>query len=277
MTTSTNHDHTALLRSLALGLAVLLFSACASGGRPQSAAPEQDAATFPDPARATMKGGMFVDLDNLRLFARGMSKGQLYSLLGTPHFNEGMWGVREWNYLFNFRSNPNGDFFTCQFQVQFDGKGIAQAGYWKPQECAALVQPTAPATAVAEPMPAEPVRLSADALFAFDSDRLTDAGRGSVDALLQQVRSASQVQTIVVTGYTDRIGSDSYNLALSQRRADAVRDVLVQGGVAAAAITATGRGNAQPLVQCDQRRRQALIDCLAPNRRVEISGVARPR
>lgn len=275
MTAPLPHEPTALLRSLALGLAVLLFSACASSGATRSPT-AADSPDFPDPARASLKEGMFVDLDNLRLFARGMSKRQLYALLGTPHFNEGMWGVREWNYLFNFRSSPNGDYFTCQFQVHFDSKGIAQAGYWKPQACAALLQPPAPAPAPA-PMPAEPVRLAADALFGFDSAALTAAGRQSVDALLQQVRSASQVQTIQVAGYTDRIGSDAYNRALSQRRADAVREALVQGGVPATAIVAEGRGSTQPLVQCGPLAKQALISCLAPNRRVEVSGVARPR
>lgn len=279
------HDPAPLLRSLSLCLAVLLFSACASGGRHKQvlsaeAMPgtQDGEVAFPDPGRATLKEGLFVDLDNLRLFARGMSKRQLYTLLGTPHFAEGMWGVREWNYLFNFRSAPGGDYFTCQFQVHFDNKGIAQAGYWKPQACAALLQPPAPPPPPRPaPMPDEPVRLSADALFGFDSAVLTDAGRRSVEGLLQQVRSASQTQTIQVLGYTDRIGSDSYNMLLSQRRADAVRDALVQGGVPAAAIIAEGRGKSDPLVQCMQGDRQAVIDCLAPNRRVEISGLAQPR
>lgn len=279
------HDPAPLLRSLSLCLAVLLFSACASGGRHKQvlsaeAMPgtQDGEVAFPDPGRATLKEGLFVDLDNLRLFARGMSKRQLYTLLGTPHFGEGMWGVREWNYLFNFRSAPGGDYFTCQFQVHFDNKGIAQAGYWKPQACAALLQPPAPPPPPRPaPMPDEPVRLSADALFGFDSAVLTDAGRHSVEGLLQQVRSASQTQTIQVLGYTDRIGSDSYNMLLSQRRADAVRDALVQGGVPAAAIIAEGRGKSDPLVQCMQGDRQAVIDCLAPNRRVEISGLAQPR
>ncbi|HBS64022.1 MAG TPA: hypothetical protein DEB32_15200 [Stenotrophomonas sp.] len=274
-----------LLRSLSLGLAVLLFSACASHGRKAdgpgmqeagSAAP--DAPAFPDPRKATLKEGLFVDLDSLRLFARGMSKRQLYSLLGTPHFGEGMWGVREWNYLFNFRSTPGGDYFTCQFMVTFDNKGIAQDSHWKPAACATVLQPPAPPPPPAPVvMPAEPLRLSADALFAFDSAVLTAEGRRSIEGLLAQVRSASQVQTIQVLGYTDRIGTDAYNLDLSQRRAQAVRDALVQGGVPAAAIIAEGRGKANPLVQCDSAGRKALIACLAPNRRVELSGMATPR
>jgi outer membrane protein OmpA-like peptidoglycan-associated protein len=275
-----------LLRSLSLGLAVLLFSACASHGRKADGPATMEAGgaaaaapAFPDPRKASLKEGLFVDIDNLRLFARGMSKRQLYSLLGTPHFGEGMWGVREWNYLFNFRSTPGGDYFTCQFMVTFDSKGIAQDSHWKPAACAAVLQPPAPPPPPPAPvvMPTEPLRLSADALFAFDSAVLTAEGRRSIDAVLDQVRIASQVQTIQVLGYTDRIGADAYNLALSQRRAQAVRDALVQGGVPAAAIMAEGRGKANPLVQCDSAGRKALIACLAPNRRVELSGMATPR
>jgi len=272
-----------LLRSLGLSLATLLLAACASHGEQRSPASDGpvdvDTASFPDPRHATLKEGLFVDVDNLRLFARGMSKRQLYALLGTPHFGEGMWGVREWNYLFNFRSTPGGDYFTCQFKVDFDGKGIAQAAHWKPQACAAVLDPPRPPPApppAPAPMPSEPLRLAADAMFAFDSAVLTPEGRRNVDTLLQQVRDASRVQTIQVIGYTDRIGSDRYNLVLSQRRAEAVRDALVAGGVPAAAIVAEGRGKADPLVQCEQAQRKALIVCLAPNRRVELSGRALP-
>ncbi|MFK3844202.1 OmpA family protein [Stenotrophomonas sp. NPDC078853] len=83
------------------------------------------------------------------------------------------------------------------------------------------------------------------------------------------------MQRIEVVGYTDRIGSASYNRALSTRRAEAVRSALVEGGVASGTIRAEGRGAAEPLVQCDQRSQPALIACLAPNRRVQISGRAR--
>ncbi len=273
-----------LLRSLGLSLAALLLGACASHGGQRATPPDSvadaEATNFPDPRKATLKEGLFVDVDNLRLFARGLSKRQLYALLGTPHFGEGMWGVHEWNYLFNFRSTPGGDYFTCQFKVDFDGKGIAQAAHWKPQACAAVLdppRPPAPPAPAPAPMPSEPLRLAADAMFAFDSAVLTPEGRRNVDTLLQQVRDASRVQTIQVIGYTDRIGSDRYNLVLSQRRAEAVRDALVAGGVPAGAIIAEGRGKADPLVQCAQAQRKALIVCLAPNRRVELSGKALPR
>jgi outer membrane protein OmpA-like peptidoglycan-associated protein len=80
---------------------------------------------------------------------------------------------------------------------------------------------TGPAPAPA-PLPEQPLRLSADALFGFDSAVLSAEGQQAVQGILAQVREAAGAVDRV-TGYTDRIGSASYNQALSQRRAEAVR------------------------------------------------------
>ena len=63
------------------------------------------------------------------------------------------------------------------------------------------------------------------------------------------------------------------DIALSARRAEAVRDYLVARGVAASLISAEGRGSSEPVVECTRERGPALIACLAPNRRVEIRAV----
>lgn len=233
---------------------------------------------FPDASHASMPEGIFVNIENLRKVAPGMTKTQLYNLLGTPHFNEGVFGVREWNYIFDFRkADGSNDYFRCQYQVEFDNHSHAENFYWKPESCKSLLDRPVPAVApsVPEVLPKEPIRLSSDALFEFDRAELTAQGRDQLSKLLQQVQSASQIQNILIVGYTDRIGSDSYNMALSRRRAESVRDYLIQGGVPASALQVEGRGKANPLVQCDNTRRSALIACLASNRRVELSGVAR--
>lgn len=269
-----------LAAALGLVLGVGLLAACRSQAPAADGPAEATAVHFPEASKASLKEGIYPDVADLRRFAPGMSKRQLYTLLGTPHFNEGMWGVREWNYLFNFRTAQGAEYFTCQFQVRFDSKGIAQGGYWKPESCAAVLEPPrppAPPPPPPAPLPEQPLRLSADALFGFDSAVLSSEGQQAVQGILAQVREASQVQSIRVTGYTDRIGSASYNQALSLRRAEAVRSALVQGGVPAASISAEGRGAADPMVQCAQRNRRELIACLAPNRRVQIAGVAQPR
>ncbi len=261
---------------LVLLLALGLLAACRSHA-PAGESPGASTVVFPDAGKASLKEGIYPDIADLRRFAPGMSKRQLYTLLGTPHFNEGMWGVRQWNYLFNFRTAQGAEYFTCQFQVRFDDNGIAQGGYWKPGSCAAVLDPPRPPPPPqAAALPEQPLQLSADALFAFDSAALSFNGQRVVQGVLGQVREASQVQSIQVVGYTDRIGSAAYNQHLSQRRAEAVRSALVQGGVPGTSIRAEGRGAANPLVQCAQRDRRQLIECLAPNRRVQIVGVARP-
>ena len=63
----------------------------------------------------------------------------------------------------------------------------------------------------------------------------------------------------------------NYNQGLSQRRAETVRNYLVQSGVPANLVTSQGMGETQPVVQCDNANRAELIRCLAPNRRVEVT------
>lgn len=237
-----------------------------------------DKLVFPDPGSASVKGGTFPGVADLRNVAPGMTKDQLYQMFGRPHFNEGVLGVREWDYLFNFRTGQGDQYVTCEFKVLFDKQRLAQSYHWKPESCADLIHPEpvaeAPAPAPA-PLPAQPIRLSADTLFAFDKSDLTPEGMSELDSLLDKVQSASQVENIHVVGYTDRIGTDAYNMKLSERRADSVRDYLVGHGVSGDAVTTEGRGEADPLVACDDAPAGGLIDCLAPNRRVEISGEAR--
>ena len=246
--------------------AILALAGCASSGASQSG--------FPDVSRAHPAGGTYVNLDGLRQYSEGMSKDQLYRLLGTPHFSEGMWGVRQWNYVFNLRPSLGAAPLTCQFQVHFDAAGMATGHAWQPTSCGALLQPppAAPSPPPPAPLSKAPLRLSADALFAFDSAQLSSGGHQSLDNALEG--KLDGVRELTVVGYTDRIGSAQYNLDLSRQRAESVRQYLIQRGVAAGSIQAEGRGMAEPIVQCDQRQRQALLACLAPNRRVEISGIS---
>jgi OOP family OmpA-OmpF porin len=117
----------------------------------------------------------------------------------------------------------------------------------------------------------QPIRLKSDTLFGFDSAELTDNGKASLEQMLGSITAADlQEKKIQVSGYTDRIGPDDYNMELSRRRAAVVHDFLVSKGVVPSFIEVQGFGKADPIVECGGERGAALIDCLAPNRRTEI-------
>ena len=74
-----------------------------------------------------------------------------------------------------------------------------------------------------------------------------------------------------ITGHTDLLGSYEYNDALSKRRAEAVKAYLTSQGVDASVLSAYGAGESSPIVICSEKLpRKQLIECLQPNRRVEV-------
>ncbi|QYD72391.1 OmpA family protein [Paraburkholderia edwinii] len=123
------------------------------------------------------------------------------------------------------------------------------------------------------PRIAPKVTLGGDTTFRFDrgdvAGMLPD-GRARLDRLIDDLKQVDDVRGIGIDGYTDRIGSDTYNRQLSKKRADTVRNYLQKGGVSVP-MTSRGHGKADPVVQCDERNREQLIECLAPNRRVEMN------
>lgn len=152
------------------------------------------------------------------------------------------------------------------------------------EKCAppAATAPAAPVAAAAPTAPAtKAITLSSKALFAFNKAVLTPAGKTAIDReVLAKLAEFGPVDQVTVSGHTDRLGSQQYNQALSERRAAAVKGYLVSKGVDANRIDTIGYGKTQPVsgVSCpDSLGRAKLIECLEPHRRVvvEIKGPAR--
>jgi OOP family OmpA-OmpF porin len=100
-------------------------------------------------------------------------------------------------------------------------------------------------------------------LFDFDKSNINKAGQAVLNQVLADAAKAGGVK-ISATGHADRAGSEDYNMALSLRRADSVREALIAAGVSADAITVAGRGESEPAVPtADGVKEQA-------NRRVVI-------
>ena len=114
--------------------------------------------------------------------------------------------------------------------------------------------------------------MSATELFAFDSAKL-NPNQPKLDDIANLLNTNTGIDNIVITGYADRIGSAKYNQKLSERRANSVKEYLVAKGVGANRLNAVGKGETNPVVTCNNKKRADLIKCLEPNRRVEVEQI----
>jgi OOP family OmpA-OmpF porin len=177
-------------------------------------------------------------------------------------------------------TNGHSNIFYLQVNYKFDAPPlpapVMKVAAAPPPPVVKPAPPPPPPPAPPPPPPAPQVQkitLDSRVLFDFDKAVLKPEGKAAIDS--QIVGKLSQIQkleVVLVTGHTDRLGTDAHNQPLSQRRADAVRDYLVSKGVPRDRIETIGMGEKQPLpgVQCDQTNLKELIACLQPNRRVEV-------
>ena len=193
---------------------------------------------FPNPRHATRKQGVFVRPQNVAMVTEGMTKGQIYTLLDVPHFNEGLFGVRRWNYILNFYTGSGHEYRTCQFQIRFDGKMRVAGRWWQDRECADLfagllrdrppviVQAPTPQQPVPAPVRGRPLK-SYEFTFDFNSIVIDAQGQQVLRSVASDLAD-SRYARVVVAGFTDTMGSTDYNDALAARRAAAVSSALRQ-------------------------------------------------
>lgn len=130
----------------------------------------------------------------------------------------------------------------------------------------------APPTPAPAPLVFEKQTFSAGALFALNSDVITETGKYELKNKISiQMLKHLEVTSVVIEGHTDRLGSNALNESLSTRRANNVKQYLVSQGVAKERLRTIGKGSNEPLVTCTGARSQKVIDCLQPNRRVVIA------
>ena len=140
----------------------------------------------------------------------------------------------------------------------------------EPEKVVAAEPVAAPAPAPAyvapapAPEPAAPQKLVLEGVnFDFDKATLRQEDIGSLDNDVATLKTWGDVD-IEVAGHTDSMGSDAYNMKLSQQRAEAVRNFLISRGVAADRLTAKGYGESQPVAD------NATEEGRFKNRRVEL-------
>jgi OOP family OmpA-OmpF porin len=171
-----------------------------------------------------------------------------------------------------------------------------RTGYWTPAqsiaECdpdiAPKPQPPAPPV-VQTPPPPPPVApppkktcdfttvLQNEETFDFNKSTLKPSARARLDSeVVAKAAGCAKVDLLLITGHTDRIGSQQYNQKLSEKRGQVVADYLKTKGLTATEVL--GAGKTLPIKSCDDKLpAKQLQTCLAPNRRVviEVRGPAK--
>lgn len=173
-----------------------------------------------------------------------------------------------------------------------------RTGYWTPAMAIAECDPDlikkeepkkvapkaveAPAPVQAPPAgpdkPAVKADFKAETLFDFDKAVLKPEGQKELDSkIVTGMKEHPEVEMLLVTGHTDRIGSAKYNQKLSERRAAAAKAYLVKQGIAAERIHAVGKGESEPNMEANTKdkckavkAKKKLIACLQPDRRVTV-------
>ncbi len=130
-----------------------------------------------------------------------------------------------------------------------------------------------PAAAKPAPAPKPPpavtqskITLQADTLYDFDKSTLKPEGKATLDKIAADL-SKIKLEVIIAVGNTDGIGTDAYNMALGQRRAQSVKDYLVSKGVDQSRIYTESKGKSNPVAS------NATAEGRAKNRRTDIEVV----
>lgn len=239
---------------------------------------------FVAPSKMAFPQGIPIDPDALKKLQLGMSKDQVRDALGDRQYNgEDLPIWHRWDYLFQLRA-PDGAVHQCQYQVRFLGArlsrllgGLGVSGHRRAlcgcsragRDRRRAVQPFGRRGAAARAgrtADGHTVRVRQGGFEDISAD-----GRRQLGDLVASIKAKIlSINHLIVTGYTDRLGSDEHNARLSSERARTVADYMIAEGIPAAKITAVGRGAADPVVVCNNGEQPELIRCLQKNRRVEI-------
>ena len=196
----------------------------------------------------------------------------IQGMLGVRYDLTSNWGVGlEYRFLngFNptFHSRGAGDFKTNDYRNNSILLSISYSfGAPPPPPPLATIPAAAPAPAPAAapaPAPTAGARQLFLVFFDFDKSTITDAGRQVLDAAAAAVKRDQAVR-IELTGYTDTVGTQQYNLNLSRKRAEAVRDYLTKQGIPQDRMNVAWKGKEDLRVPTPDGVREPQ------NRRVEI-------
>ncbi|MBU3669702.1 MAG: OmpA family protein [Polynucleobacter sp.] len=147
-----------------------------------------------------------------------------------------------------------------------DGTLCWRDSSWTPataaKGCDGALTAAAPAAGVSQ----SKITLQADTLYDFDKSTLKPEGKATLDKIAADLKKI-KLEVIIAVGNTDSVGTDAYNMALGQRRAQSVKAYLVSKGVDGSRIYTESKGKSNPVAS------NATAEGRAKNRRTDIEVV----
>lgn len=90
---------------------------------------------FPELNERYTKNAQRYELSQIQRIKTGLNKDQVRFILGNPHFDESLFGVKTWNYIVDIQAENSTSYERCQLKIEFNKNYLADQIHWKGESC----------------------------------------------------------------------------------------------------------------------------------------------